>query len=620
MKKLKVIKGVVSALSTAVVSTPLVAFAKEIPTSAYTPYTYSGGKMDIQTVMNSMMGGILQAFFTPVQMIYDFEHLLHEKLVAQDLIGTWADNITNAGQSMYQTALANPNFLYLIVVPILFYLIMALHKGNIGSAITKVGIAFLSAVCFFSFAPTVVKDMSQGLQGMNTEIIQKCLPQLTDNKGNSIATNLDGDADKDLLLVQPFNAVNFDSPEQAQKYSQTLLEHHNSAIPKGDLAKYCGDKSAQDDQWHDDHINAFKGNDCPFGERFFTVIGANLNAFFYGCVLIGFTLGAFALEVLVLLLLFLAVFACLLMFFPPFENALFNLCKELFGALLMATFLSAGATLFLLLDGLITSTFASLGITNYFFLVLLKLIVYVILFKQRHKFGKIFEMSAFSKDFNKHINQARRTAKRTVRQTVKGAKWTGQRAPVQYARAGVGIMKDRMAPFARQSRKQERLGCPSLDSEQLEHPTAPQKKANGARLNLKSQLPASEQRKAQLEKLKQKDEKKVSQLAKKKLNPLQERRMKQDPVYRERMKEKEARQKEKLTKHEQRLAKNPLVQETKARQKSQAQLKERLVKKQEARQEERHPRLPQAQAKEARIKRHLTQVKAKNRLERKKDE
>lgn len=618
MKKIKVIKGVVSALSTVVVSTPLVAFAKEIPTSAYTPYTYSGGKMDIQTVMNSMMGGILQAFFTPVQMIYDFEHMLHEKLVAQDLIGTWADNITNAGKSMYQTALANPNFLYLIAVPILFYLIMALHKGHVASAITKVGIAFLSAVCFFSFAPTVVKDMSQGLQGMNTEIIQKCLPQLTDNQGNSIATNLDGDADKDLLLVQPFNAVNFDSPEQAQKYSQTLLEHHDPEVGKGDLAKYCGEHGSE--SWNDDHINAFKGGGCPFGERFFTVIGANLNAFFYGCVLIGFTLGAFALEVLVLLLLFLAVFACLLMFFPPFENALFNLCKELFGALLMATFLSAGATLFLLLDGLITSTFASLGITNYFFLVLLKLIVYVILFKQRHKFGKIFEMSAFSKDFNKHINQARRTAKRTVRQTVKGAKWTGRRAPVQVARAGVGLMKDRLSPFAHQSRKQERLGRPSVDTDKLQYSTAPQKKANGARLNLKPQVPASEQRKTQLEKLKQKDEKKVAQLSNKKLNPLQERRIKQDPVYRERMKAKEATQKEKLKKHEQRLAKNPLVQETKARQKSQYQLKERLMKKQDARKQERYPRLPQAQAKEARIQRHLTQVKAKNRLERKQDE
>ncbi|MDG4983935.1 hypothetical protein OGZ51_07240 [Lactococcus lactis] len=600
MKKVTLCKGGIGFALGIVILSPVSILAdtlKNIPTSAYTPYTYSGGKMDISTALNSLMGGILQAFFTTVQELYDFEHMIHEKLVSQDMIGQWTDTICSSAHDMYTTALANPNFLYLIAVPILFYLLFSIHKGRIVQALGKVAVAFLASVCFFGFAPTVVKDLSTGFADLNTSIVQKCLPHLTDKNGNSLTTNLDGDADKKLLLVQPFNALNFDNDAQAQKYSQTLLEHHSSKISSGDLAKYCGDNDAKY-KWNDAHINAFS-DDCPFGERFFTVIGANLNALFYSLMLIGFSLGAFAMQIMVLLLLFLGAFASLLIFFPPFENVLFNLCKELFGALLMAAFLTTGASLFLLLDGLITATFASVGITNYFFLIVLKAFSYYILWKQRHKLSRIFEMSNFAKDFNSKLNQVRRVGRKTKNGVIKSAKLATRTAPLQCARAGVSVAKnqakEKVSPHALKNRKEERLSKrfemkPKNEKEVLQKGKAGKK----------------------LQNLKQKESKKIEKLEKKNAkqpNSLKKRRMEINPLYKKKQDNKANARKERLQKIQAHLSKNPLQN------KGQEKVKQRLQTQRQERKEKQYPRLSEAQARLARNQRHLDKVKRnKNRL------
>lgn len=596
MKKVAIYKGSVGFVTSVFIISPLSVLAdtlKNIPTSAYTPYTYSGGKMDIATALSSLMGGILQALFTPVQELYDFEHMIHEKLVSQDMIGQWADVISSSAKNMYDTSLANPNFLYLIAVPIIFYLIFSIHKGRVVQALSKVAIAFFASVCFFGFAPTIVKDLSMGFSDLNTSIVQKCLPNLTDKNGNSLMPNLSGDADKNLLLIEPFNALNFDNDVQVKAFGQTLLEHHSPKISSGDLAKYCGDNDEKY-KWNDDHINAFSG-ECPFGERFFTVIGANINALVYSIILVGFSLGAFAMQIMILLLLFLAAFASLLIFFPPFENVLFNLCKELFGALLMATFLTTSASLFLLLDGLITATFASLGITNYFFLIILKAFSYWILWKQRHKISRIFEMSNFARDFNSKVNQARRMRRKTTSGIIKTAKFAGRRAPLQYARAGVSLAKDKVKPYAFKARKVNRL------SKRLE-------------MNPKNEREALKKGKAgkKLQTLKQKETKKIEKLEKKNTknpNIFKKRRLEFNPAYKKKRDNKAISRNKKIEKIQNHLSNNPLQN------KGQEEVKQRLQAQRQERKEKQYPRLSKEQANLNRKQRHLDKVQRnKNRL------
>ncbi|MEY8443742.1 hypothetical protein AALA52_05745 [Lactococcus ileimucosae] len=366
---------------------PTIAFADATTDfNNYTSYAFTGdNKFDIGEAISALIHTFLQGLFFPVQKIYDFISVVKSGLEGQDLIQTWSSVIFESSQSIY-TQLFNSGLIYVIAAGIVTYLLWGFAKGVFGQVVMKILLLLLTNASFFAFGPKIVSELNTNLSHANKEILSSVtLPSV---KRTSVDDTLD------LLLMKPFIALNFDSQEQAMKDDRykTLLAHHETE----DLKKY-------EKEWKDKHLGV-----SSFGDKFCTIVGALLNAILYGTLLLGFSIGSFALQLIVLLLLFLGVVATLMSFFPTCEKIIGNLIKEIFIVLVLSVLLTSASSLLFIFDGLITSVLTKIGINDYFFIVLLKFFTYFIMYHYRKRLGKIFESSGIVTNLNSKLNKGRR--------------------------------------------------------------------------------------------------------------------------------------------------------------------------------------------------------------------
>ncbi|WP_141920828.1 hypothetical protein [Lactococcus garvieae] len=366
---------------------PTVAFADATTDfNNFTSYAFTGdSKFNISEAIAALIHTFIQGLFFPVQKIYDFVSIVKTSLEGQDLINTWSSVIFDSSKTLY-TQLFNSGLIYAIAGGLVCYLMWGFVKGAFGQIVMKVLILLLTSASFFAFGPTIVKNLNTNLAQVNKEIVSSV------NIAGVEKTSADDTLD--ILLMKPFIALNFDSQEQALKDDRykTLLEKHEDE----DLKKY-------EKEWKDKHLGS-----SSFGDKFCTVIGALLNALLYGTLLLGFSIGSFALQLVVLLLLFLGAFAAILSLFPTFEKVLGNLIKEIFTVLVLSILLTSASSIMFIFDGLITGVLVKVNINDYFFTVILKFLIYYLMYRYRRKIGKIFESSGISANLNSKLNKGRR--------------------------------------------------------------------------------------------------------------------------------------------------------------------------------------------------------------------
>lgn len=366
---------------------PTVAFADATTDfNNFTSYAFTGdSKFNISEAIAALIHTFLQGLFFPVQKIYDFVSTVKSGLEGQDLINTWSSVIFESSKSIY-TQLFNSGLMYVIAGGIIIYLLWGFAKGAFGQIVMKVLLLLLTSASFFAFGPKIVSELNTNLSNVNKEILSTITIEGLEK------TSVDDTLD--ILLMKPFIALNFDSQEQAMKDDRykTLLADHETK----DLKKY-------EKEWKDKHLGS-----ASFGDKFCTIIGALLNAILYGTLLLGFSIGSFALQLVVLLLLFLGAFAALLSLFPTFEKVIGNLIKEVFIVLVLSILLTSASSILFIFDGLITSVLTKMGIDDYFFTVLLKFLTYFMMYRYRNKIGKIFETSGITANLNSKLNKGRR--------------------------------------------------------------------------------------------------------------------------------------------------------------------------------------------------------------------
>lgn len=107
-------------------------------------------------------------------------------------------------------------------------------------------------------------------------------------------------------------------------------------------------------------------------------------------------------------MLFLGAFAAILSLFPTFEKVLGNLIKEIFTVLVLSILLTSASSIMFIFDGLITGVLVKVNINDYFFTVILKFLIYYLMYRYRRKIGKIFESSGISANLNSKLNKGRR--------------------------------------------------------------------------------------------------------------------------------------------------------------------------------------------------------------------
>ncbi|WP_235585820.1 metal-dependent phosphohydrolase [Lactococcus lactis] len=189
---------------------------------------------------------------------------------------------------------------------------------------------------------------------------------------------------KTTMVEVPFLYLNFDNVKINADGSSNISEDN---IVKLLTSDDDNDKlkTIQSDL-KDSHLTSKK-----MGEKVLTALASIFNAILVGFIYLAFSVMAFVMRMFFLILLLLLPFVAILSLFPVFDVVILRWAKATGGALIVSNVVVIGTALISILDSIVSSAVTSMIGSDYFFITLVKFIVYIILFKKREKILEIFK-------------------------------------------------------------------------------------------------------------------------------------------------------------------------------------------------------------------------------------
>lgn len=464
------------------------------PLYMYTSYLDTDNP--IKTVTNNMIQGV----FYFAKLLYSLVDWVEGLLDKFNVIDTYSNKMFANGKRIYTAFFrANNPILYLVALGVLWLLIKAFFKGNLPQTLGAIALIFVFNISYFTLGAKVLEQVDTQSNNIVTHIVSQIKIEGAPTKEEDAF---------DVMVVNPFKAMNFEKEAEHGDNNKNVNDLLNSDNDSGKVEAIRKESGSE----------YLTGN--LFGSKFTVALGAVVNNLVFGFVILVFKVCVVFVKTLLLVLFTIAPFVAFVSFFEFSQMAMKNLVGKSLGLAVAGTVLGGGTSLFITLNNILDSSLGGAE-ANPLFLAVMKIIIYVLLWKNKNLIGSIFKANLshlgnnrMVQGMNRAFGQARQKALAPVQQFAMAGGYTaGQGLKTLDAKVGRTALRNHG--------NQKRLGKYKAHLEGLSDPTLDEKKRKKA-----------EKQTSRFEKRLNKNEKKAENphLSKRKKNKLEQEKNINKPV------------------------------------------------------------------------------------------
>ncbi|WP_459790737.1 TrbL/VirB6 family protein, partial [Lactococcus garvieae] len=320
----------------------------------------------IKTVTNNMVQGV----FYFAKLLYRMTDWISSLLDKFNIVDTYADKVFSNGKTIYLDFfnVKNP-LIYLIALGILWLLVKAYFKGNLARTLGSIALILMFNIGYFTLGTKALKQINVQSDNIVTKVVNQIkIDGVSSDVGDSF----------EIMVKKPFRDMNFENESQYganEKNLNGLVNSDNDAGKVTDVRK-------------ESKSELLTGN--LFGTKFTAAFGAVVNNLVFSFVILAFKVIVVFVKTLLLVLFTIAPFVAFVSFFEFCQMAMKNLVLKTGMLAALASILGGGTTLFITLNNILDKAIGG-GDTNPLFLALAKIIIYVLLWKNKGIIASVFQ-------------------------------------------------------------------------------------------------------------------------------------------------------------------------------------------------------------------------------------
>ncbi|MDG4982860.1 metal-dependent phosphohydrolase [Lactococcus lactis] len=347
----------------------------------YTSYMYyDDGKFLTGSMTAGMQTFFVRSQFFVTKTIYRFVNAVNEKLNSDSLITQWTAQMFVTVKNIYNQ-FSTPKLYPIIGIAIISSLLFYWLKRRFLEGLRKIVLVMILVGIFINGGQNLTDQVNGTLNDVTTTLVSTVkVAGVSSSSSNDLKTT---------MVEVPFLYLNFDGVKiNADGTSNISEDNIVKVLASGDDNDTL--KKIQSDL-KDSHLTSKK-----LGEKVLTALASIFNAVLVGFIYLAFAVMAFVMRMLFLILLLLLPFVAILSLFPVFDVVILRWAKATGGALIVSNVVVIGTALISILDSIVSSAVTSMIGSDYFFITLVKFVVYIILFKKRQKILDIFKAGHLS--------------------------------------------------------------------------------------------------------------------------------------------------------------------------------------------------------------------------------
>ncbi len=341
----------------------------------YTSYMYASDKV---VILPSFTAGIQMVFirsqFFVTKTIYQFVNFVNQGLNGNSILSDWRASVFQTAQTIYGKFMS-PELLPIVAMGLFLTLLYYFLHKQIMQGIRKVLLIIALSTFFVYGGNSLVTKVHDAMNDVTTSVV----------KTISVA-GVSGTDKNDLFTTMvkiPFLYLNFDNVKIDKDGKINIKQSDIDRLLTSDDDNDSIKKIQED--LKDKHLTFKK-----LGDKFLTALASVFNALLIGAIYLFFSIFSFFMDFFFIILVFILPFAAIASFFPNFEKTIIQWGKTSFGVLILSGLGVFGTALIGLFDGIVSLALSSLLGSNYFFITLVKIGLYIFVYVKRKTIIGIF--------------------------------------------------------------------------------------------------------------------------------------------------------------------------------------------------------------------------------------
>ncbi|WP_339011807.1 hypothetical protein VNN36_07805 [Lactococcus garvieae] len=320
----------------------------------------------IKTVTNNMVQGV----FYFAKLLYRMTDWISGLLDKFNIVDTYAAKIFSNGKTIYLSFFnVNNPLIYLIALGILWLLFKAYFKGSLPRVLGSIALILMFNIGYFTLGTKALKQIN--VQSDN--IVDRVVNQIKiDGASSDVGDSFE------IMVKKPFRDMNFENKSQYGTNEKNLNDLVNSDNDPGAVEKIRKESKSE----------FLRGN--SFGTKFIAALGAVVNNLVFSFVILAFKIIVVFVKTLLLVLFTIAPFVAFVSFFEFSQMAMKNLVVKTGMLAALASVLGGGTTLFITLNNILDQAIGG-GDANPLFLAIAKIVIYVLLWKNKGVIASVFQ-------------------------------------------------------------------------------------------------------------------------------------------------------------------------------------------------------------------------------------
>lgn len=341
----------------------------------YTSYMYASDKV---VILPSFTAGIQMVFirsqFFVTKTIYQFVNFVNQGLNGNSILSDWRTSVFQTAQTIYGKFMS-PELLPIVAMGLFLTLLYYFLHKQMMQGIRKVLLIIALSTFFVYGGNSLVIKVHDAMNDVTTSVV----------KTISVA-GVSGTDKNDLFTTMvkiPFLYLNFDNVKIDKDGKINIKQSDIDRLLTSDDDNDSIKKIQED--LKDKHLTFKK-----LGDKFLTALASVFNALLLGAIYLFFSIFSFFMDFFFIILVFILPFAAIASFFPNFEKTIIQWGKTSFGVLILSGLGVFGTALIGLFDGIVSLALSSLLGSNYFFITLVKIGLYIFVYVKRKTIIGIF--------------------------------------------------------------------------------------------------------------------------------------------------------------------------------------------------------------------------------------
>lgn len=341
----------------------------------YTSYMYASDKV---VILPSFTAGIQMMFirsqFFVTKTIYQFVNFVNQGLNGNLILSDWRASVFQTAQNIYGKFMS-PELLPIVAMGLFLTLLYYFLNKQMMQGIRKVLLIIALSTFFVYGGNSLVTKVHDAMNDVTTSVV----------KTISVA-GVSGTDKNDLFTTMvkiPFLYLNFDNVKIDKDGKINIKQSDIDRLLTSDDDNDSIKKIQED--LKDKHLTFKK-----LGDKFLTALASIFNALLLGAIYLFFSIFLFFMDFFFIILVFILPFAAIASFFPNFEKTIIQWGKTSFGVLILSGLGVFGTALIGLFDGIVSLALSSLLGSNYFFITLVKIGLYIFVYVKRKTIIGIF--------------------------------------------------------------------------------------------------------------------------------------------------------------------------------------------------------------------------------------